>query len=444
MIGINQVSAHLTNWVNGRLNNEHRERFLLYQGGTYAGKTMGIMLGFYLILQQRAYEMQIWDNTPKNKRKGARPEKLKVRVGGISVAHLKAGAQKDLVDVLKCFNPALLESWNKTDRLFLIGECEIQFFALDKPEKALGVKSDFTYLNEANRIAKEIVDELNLRTDIAMICDWNPSSMFWAHSLGFLRVRDIDGLKHTFSARNNVRFCQWNYKQNIQFVDKDKQRHIESFKKSNYNQYLVYGLGYLGTLEGVVFPKASTIRYFPEDCDFELYGLDWGGVHEKNDPTAVVRVGLRENDLSLYCEEIYYGRDSVVKIAEILAERIDAGAELFCDTSNPSSTQLLQNELSLRANKSSNRKIKVYTAQKGAGSRLDGINILQSFSNIWITEDSTNLREEARSFVYKTRNNISEPQDGNDHLWDATRYAVNNSRFKKLQKRLRLYADDLD
>lgn len=442
MIGINQVAAHFVKWAKGRLNNEHKERFLFYQGGTYAGKTMGIMLGFFIICQERAYEIERWDSAPPSKRKGARPDALKVRVGGISVSHLKAGALKDLIQVLTAFAPRLLEYVNKTDRLFLIGECEIQFFALDKPEKGLGVKSHFTYLNEANRMHTEIVDELNLRTDIAMVCDWNPTAVFWAHHSGMIGVREAEGFKHTYSIRKDVRFCQWNYKQNIEFVDKDKQLHIESFKKSNYNQYLVYGLGYLGTLAGVVYPKARTIKYFPDDCDFEMYGLDWGGIHEKNDPTAVVRVGVRAGDESLYCEEIYYGRDSVVKIAAILAERINAGAILVCDTNNPSSTQSLQVELGIWANKLNAQRIKVLDAEKGQGSRLDGINRLQNFSNLWITEDSVNLREEARSFVYKTRNGISEPQDGNDHLWDAARYAVNNKRFKTKHKQLRLFLSD--
>lgn len=144
----------------------------------------------------------------------------------------------------------------------------------------------------------------------------------------------------------------------------------------------------------------------------------------------------------MYCEEIYYGRDGVAKIAAILAERIEGGAVLVCDTNNPNSTQTLRFELGMHANRMNSEKIKVITAEKGAGLRLDGINRLQNFSNIWITQDSENLIEESRTFVYKTRNGVSEPQDGNDHLWDAARYAVNNKLFKGKNKKLRLSLSD--
>lgn len=437
MIGINQVSAHLLKWIDAKEKKQHKEKYLFYQGGTYAGKTMGVMLGLYMIAQKRAYEIDAWNALPKSKRKGAEPEPYTIRVVGINVAHLKAGAMKDLIKVLSYFAPHLLDYVNLTDKLFRIGKCEIQFFASDKPEKALGVKSNITYINEANKMRLDIVQQLNARTDLALIADWNPTSVFWAHQEMYLGVAEIKGIKHTKALRKDVRFCQWNYLQNKEFIGADKIAEIEGWRKTDTNFYNVYGLGYLGTLEGVVFPKVAPIKYFPDDCEFEVYGLDWGGVHAKNDPTAVVRIGIREHDPAIYCEEIYYGWDSPQKVARILFERLNAGSVVVADTNNTASTQTLQQELRLMANHHEVQTIKVFGAKKGAGSRIDGVSRLQAFDNIRITEDSSNWLEEAKTYIYKDRNGVSEPQDGNDHLWDAARYAVTSATYNKEILRLK-------
>ena len=47
--------------------------------------------------------------------------------------------------------------------------------------KARGSARDYLYVNEANRISWSTFEQLHIRTRVQTICDWNPSSRFWAY-----------------------------------------------------------------------------------------------------------------------------------------------------------------------------------------------------------------------------------------------------------------------
>jgi phage terminase large subunit len=443
MIGFNQVAAHLLKWAD----TGHKERFLMYQGGTYAGKTMGTMLALYALCKKREQERAAWElQQSAGIYKGEKPKFLEIRVVGINLDHLKAGAMGDLKKVLAYCDPEVLATANKTERKFSFGESYIKFYAMDKAEKGLGLKTDYTFINEGNKMPYDRILELDTRTEYGIIVDWNPTGKFWAHQQEYILTEEkADGRKHTRSLRKDVRFVQWNYSNNAPFVSPRKIAQIKGWEKTAPNKYSVYGLGFMGELEGVVFANVVTAKYFPSDCDFELYGLDWGGlVKTKNDPTAVVRLGLRVGDRSLYCEEVYYGWDSPQKLAKILYNRLPNNARIVCETANPASNQTLQNELKEYANQNGTAYIKLEDAVKGTGSVEGGLVRLRTFKNIVLTESSTHWREEAQTYVYVTKANGSNaPKDKDNHLWDAARYASTSEIFTKAQKALRRAERDL-
>ena len=162
MIGFNQVAAHLLKWAD----TGHKERFLMYQGGTYAGKTMGTMLALYALCKKREQERATWElQQSAGIYKGEKPKFLEIRVVGINLDHLKAGAMGDLKKVLAYFDPEVLATANKTERKFSFGESYIKFYAMDKAEKGLGLKTDYTFINEGNKMPYDRILELDTRTE---------------------------------------------------------------------------------------------------------------------------------------------------------------------------------------------------------------------------------------------------------------------------------------
>jgi hypothetical protein len=61
----------------------------------------------------------------------------------------------------------------------------------------------------------------------------------------------------------------------------------------------VYGLGNRGSLKGCIYDHWQNVEAFPDGCDI-IYGLDFGF----NVPTALVRVGIKENDV--YVQQLIY------------------------------------------------------------------------------------------------------------------------------------------
>jgi PBSX family phage terminase large subunit len=392
------------------------KRYMVNQGGTYAGKTMSILYGIYQIIEHI-------------------PQPLKIRVVGMTMGHLKTGAIDDFEKTLSSVGADYVR--NITDKLFSFPKgvvagktvyTTIQFMSLDDPEKAKGGKFDLVFLNEANTIPYETVKEIDSRSERGIIMDYNPTRPFWLHTEGYL-AQDDDG--NTYIKRRDVSFYQWNYLQNLENLSYSKIQQIESWKKTDPSRYRVYGLGYLGKLEGLVHPKVTLINEDDcphiEDSDFMDFGLDMGGT----DPYALVLACVHGKDI--YLREFLYQSDHIsdLFIDEVLIEK---GILNIChtydlvihaDTNNVMATKKLRMA-----------GFRVADAKKSAGSVEHGINILNGFENIYITLQSPNFVRASKNYVYKTNLNTGEakPINKDKHLWDAARYVVLSSRFLNSHK----------
>lgn len=94
----------------------------------------------------------------------------------------------------------------------------------------------------------------------------------------------------------------------------------------------------------------------------------------------------------------------------------------------------------------SNGGVIIYPVQKGAGSIVAGIDRIKGFDNIFITERSYNLQKEARNYVWakdKNGNYINEPEDHDNHGWDAVRYYVNGCILGNIIKPKKVNKSDL-
>lgn len=348
------------------------------QGGTSAGKTFAVL-------------PVLIDIAAKNKL-------TEISVVAESIPHLKRGAMKDFKKIMVETGRFVDSRWNATDFKYTFANgSQIEFFSADNDSKLRGARRDYLYMNEANNMTFHAYTELASRTKKGVYLDWNPVNEFWFHTelmndddVDFLIVNYLDNEACPESALN--------------FILKAK----EKAKTSSYweNWYKVYGLGQIGSLEGVIFNNWQTIDTIPNDARLLGYGLDFG---YSNDPTAIVEV-YKWNDKRIVNEICYQKELSNSQIAKLITSKLP----VYCDSAEPKSIAELT-KLGVRA----------FGVTKGADSINFGIQTMQSQEYL-ITKHSTNLINELRKYAWdkdkKTGAKLNKPIDDFNHAIDSLRY----------------------
>lgn len=366
--------------------------YKVIQGGMSSGKTYGILT--LLISYAQTYNDSI------------------ITVIGKSYSHLKDGAARDFKKILQEVNIYDDEKWNKSEMNYYFNNGSvIEFRSIDKMG-AHGPRRDVLYVNEANTISYEVFDQLASRTRDFVIIDYNPSAKFWAHEE--LVEKNAD----------DTTFMILTYKDNEALSVREIEN-IESHRpKENEepsNWWIVYGLGQIGSLEGNVYSGWQEIdkNEIIENGRLIRYGLDFGF---SNDETALI--GLYEFEDGRYgvTEEIYQKGIFPSRYADILREHnIDASVLIVADSARPEIIAEIRNS-----------GFRIVGADKNAGSVLRGIERVSEKQIVYYGDD---LKREYLSYAWRKKRTgeiIDEPQDGNDHLMDALRYAVddlNKQRF---------------
>jgi phage terminase large subunit len=140
-----------------------KSRVKVIQGGTSASKTFSILA----ILIDRAIK------TPN----------LEISVVAESIPHLRRGANKDFLKIMKETGRYIPTHYNKTLlRYEFSNGSYMEFFSVDDETKLRGARRNILYLNEANNINYDAYMQLEIRTDGEIYLDFNPTSNFWAHT----------------------------------------------------------------------------------------------------------------------------------------------------------------------------------------------------------------------------------------------------------------------
>ena len=363
-----------------------KKRIKIVQGGTSAGKTYGILP----ILINKAILIP----------------NLEISVVAESMPHLRRGALKDAIKILKETNRYKDTSFNKSySRYDFNNGSYIEFFSVEDSTKLRGARRDILYVNECNNITFEAYNELAVRTKKEVYLDFNPANEFWVHT-DLKEDKDADFLILTYKDNDALD------KRIINEIEKAR----EKAKTSSYwdNWWRVYGLGQIGNLQGVVFDNWNEIDKIPNDARLLGLGVDFG---YSNDPTAIVEI-YKWNDKRIVNELCY--QTSLVN-SEI-AKKIPSGVICYADSAEPKSIEEIRRE---------NKMIK--GATKGRDSILFGIQLMQSQEYL-ITSQSKNLLKELRSYIWdtdKTGKRLNKPRGGQDHLIDALRYHESESLGNK-------------
>lgn len=353
-------------------------RYIVNQGGTSSSKTFSTLQLLVAICLK--YEKQI-------------------DIVGLSVPHLKSGVLNDMPFVCEQFGINFDSNYSASDRVFKIGKGKINFLAFDKLGKAHGGRRDILYMNEANHLNYNIVEQLMVRTRENIFIDYNPTNEFWVHTK---LMRDEP---------EKTKLIKSTYKDN-QYLEQTIIDMIES-KKGNNNFWRVYGLGELGIAEGLVFDNFEVEEFDKNKFSRYYNGLDWGF---SNDPFACVRVAV-ENDILYVCDEIYQkkllNKDSAPMVKNLIGNEY-----IYCDSAEPKSIAEFRSF-----------GVNALECKKGAGSVESGIKYMQSFKKIVIHPTCPNTVSEFRNYEWKTDKNgdyLPMPIDAFNHAIDAIRYALND------------------
>lgn len=348
---------------------------IVQQGGTFSGKTFGVLLSIYLCASMAK-------------------EPVVISIVGCTLPHLKRGALRDFVGI--CEELGGIESWNKTENTFTIGRATIEFFPADNNDKVRGGKRDYLFINEGNLINYERARQLMLRTKATAIIDYNPVSAFWVHA--------------KILNRPDILFKRTTWKDNPSTPEKVI-KDLARLKETDPMMYQVYAEGRTGRVQGVIF---TNVEYaadpFPKAAQRRSYGLDFGF---SNDPTALVRFGTLSG--KIHVEELIYetGLTNADIARKLKDMRISRSEEIIADSAEPKSIATLR-----RAG------YNVRPSVKGPDSIRAGIALLKSWP-IVVHTPCANLRREFDNYRWKEDNEgnyTARPIDDHNHALDALRY----------------------
>jgi phage terminase large subunit len=359
------------------------KRKRVVQGGTWAGKTYGIIACIIeeLTLNPHTHYTVVAETIPA----------------------LKKGALKDFIGIMIETSRWLDSSYNGTDRSYRFANGSyIEFNSFDSIGKAQSAgKRNGLFINEAPYVPYEIADSLMVRTDGNIWIDFNPTSEFWAHT-EILKEKESEFLLLKYTDNEAL----------PKSIHDELLLKIEKSKTSEYwrNWCKVYIDGELGVLQGVVFENWNEVEQVPATAKLVAYGLDFGYT---NDPSACVGVYIFNNEY--YLDEVMYSTGMLNDDIFTQLKPIVGSEVVYADAAEPKSIEELRR-----------KGLNVLACVKGSDSVMYGINLLQE-KKLNVTKKSINLKNELRYYTWMVDKNgakMNKPIDNHNHAIDAIRYAV--------------------
>jgi phage terminase large subunit len=405
---------------------------VIHQGGTSSGKTYGLMQCAII--------------------KAITEPRSRILIIGKDVPSLKQGAMNDMQTIL--INDPQIEAYIKqfhsTDKTyFFFNGSRISFRSFETIDQAKHGKREYSFFNEANGIPYDIYHEISFRTTKQVWIDFNPNAEFWAHTKVWkpilLDANDAPILDENGEPKHGIDpttiLYKTTWRNNRKFLGEKQIAQIEKMKHTDPEKYKIYGLGEIGTIDGLVFNNVKVVKQWP-DIFYENphkyhvnQGLDFGF---SKDPAAMVRTGViqEEGKKYLYIDELFYGKSIMLDdrtengifkkgLKNLVRDNTQKGTYVFADNARPETiAELVAHGCSVRK------------ATKKPGSVVSGLEMMLSYDEIRVTEKSVNLRKEFNNYSYgKDRdgeNNVM-PQDNFNHGIDAARYAELMRKFIRAQ-----------
>ena len=355
-------------------------RIKVIQGGTSASKTFSILA----ILIDKAIK------TPN----------LEISVVSESIPHLRRGANKDFLKIMKETGRFIPSHYNKTLlRYEFSNGSYIEFFSADDESRLRGARRNVLYMNECNNINYDAYLQLQIRTDGEIYLDYNPTSKFWVHTEVLGQV-DTELLVLTYKDNEAL----------SNEIVKQLEMNREKAKTSTYwdNWCRVYLDGEVGSVEGTIFTDFEVIDKIPEEARLLGYGLDFGF---SQDPAALIALYKYNDDIVV--DELIYETGLLNSELANRMKQYEVKGEIYADSAEPKSISELKRF-----------GFQVKPVEKGRDSINYGIQIIQQ-KHILVTRRSKNLLDEFSKYSWKKNRDggyDTTPIDSNNHACDALRY----------------------
>jgi len=264
-------------------------------------------------------------------------------------------------------------------------------------------KADFDTINES--IRGEMPDGLFRQITITFN-PWN--ERHWLKKRFFENPPDPEDV---LAITTDYRCNEW--------LSSDDLKLFETMQSENPRRYRVAGLGDWGVVEGLVYEKWNVEAFDLDEVRRRkgvkaVFGLDFGYT---NDPSALFCgiVDVSAHKLYVFNEMYELGMTNKAIFEQIQAMGY-VKEKIVADSAEPKSIDELFS-LGLR---------KVKAARKGKDSVANGIQYIQNYEII-IHPRCINFLREVSSYAWKidrTGSKLNVPDDDNNHLMDAMRYAV--------------------
>lgn len=359
-----------------------KKRIKGLQGGTSASKTIGALM------------VEI-DFAQRNKPQSGNDI---TSIVSESMPHLKKGAMRDFMGIMKAHGYWKDSNWNKTDKIYTFETgWPIEFFSVDQADKVRGPRRARLFGNECNnwKDGLETFNQLEVRTRDSITLDWNPSSEFWWHT-DVMTNEELDAEMIILTYKDN------------EALDPQIVRSIEA-RRNNQAWWKVYGLGQLGEIEDLIYKGWQVIDQIPFEARLECYGLDFG---YRPDATSIVAIysyngGFIVHEVKTLIE--WKLRDLATYIKNL------PQAIVISDTNEPRSVAEMRDY-----------GISILETEKGPDVKKHGITMMQD-QKISVTKDSLNLLKGYRSWMWKKDKHGKIVPGETEHEPDplaATRYAM--------------------
>ena len=269
------------------------------------------------------------------------------------------------------------------------------------------------------------IDDLDdfVKLDLSVPRGRVPQHLFKQTTLTFNPWSEKHWLKKTFFdvPRDNVKTFTTDFRVN-EFLDETDLQLFKKMEEENPQKFRVAGLGMWGISQGLVFEnwKVQEFDYKSFDENYNaFFGLDYGYT---NDPTAFIAFMANPEKKELFIFDEHYEKKMLNShIAKMILKKGFAKERIRADSAEPKSNDDLRRMGISR----------IQASKKGRDSVVNGINAIKEYK-IVVHPRCINTIYELENYVYKKDSN--EPEDRNNHLMDALRYAFYDVRFfKKMQ-----------
>ncbi len=369
-----------TTAINKLLKLSARKRVI--QGGTWAGKTHGIIA---VLIDYAARH----------------PNEI-ITVVAETIPAIRDGALRDFVEIMQDTGRWQPVRFNRNVLTYHFANgTKFQFKSFENEGKAKASgKRQVLFINECNHISFRIADALMTRTDKTIWLDFNPDNEFWAHT-EVMPMPDSEFLLLKYTDNESLPAT----------VLTDLNQKIEKGKTNKYwaNWCRVYIDGEIGNLQGVVYPHWTMIDQLPDEARLERIGLDFGYT---NDPTAGVGI-YKYNDSYVLDQVIYQTGLLNSDIARLLLDS-HPSAFVVADSAEPKSIRELKRS-----------GVRIKGVEKGSDSIRTGIQLVQGL-DLLVTARSIDIISELRKYSWKEDRDgitMNQPVDAFNHAMDAIRYA---------------------